>query len=130
MIAVELATGLLIYGISMLVITRVIYGLVNGLTLPISYVVISEIIPKANRGKGNVFPVFSELVGRLYILFIGYFYIEPNMIHGNWRALALYNIIPATVALTGTVAVLIESPRYLLSLGRPKEAIRTINYMG
>ena len=58
---------------------RFFYGFVNGLTLPLSYVVVSEIIPKYIRGTGNIFPVFSELIGRLYTLCLGFAFIDNDM---------------------------------------------------
>ncbi len=66
-----------------MLVTRLLYGLFNGLTLPLSYIIISEIIPLQNRGKANIIPVLFEIVGRWYCIMLGGIFMESRIV-GNW----------------------------------------------
>ncbi|KRX04553.1 Major facilitator superfamily domain, general substrate transporter [Pseudocohnilembus persalinus] len=122
------STAILVQEIIFMTILRFLYGFVNGMTLPLSYVVISEIIPQLQRGRANICPVFFELLGKWYTMLLGYFFMS-SFSQGNWRMMAFFNVIPCIIVLFGNHKYLKESPRFLLQ-NQQEQAIRIINEIG
>ena len=88
-----------------------IQGTLEGITLPLSMIVISELSPPSNRGRIMIIPIVFELLGFGYSVFLASIYLE----NGEWRIILFYLMFPAFLAFLGNAIFLKESPRYLLS---------------
>lgn len=89
------------------------YGLVLSLTIPVSFIMISEISPKDIRGRAQIFLHFFFLFGNLYLIWMMTIFMD-NLVEGNWRAVALCAVIPCIIMIIGNIYYLEESPRYLI----------------
>lgn len=97
-----------------MVILRLILGLVFGLTLPISMVIVAEIMPFKVRGRFVVMLQLMFSIGMLYMIGSFNLFLDDYK-HGNWRALILYNAIPPILCCIGSFFILRESPRYFFN---------------
>ena len=108
---------------------RFIYGYCYGFSMPLSVTSITEIMPLAYRGKSIICMNFFTSVGKLVALFMAYICFN-DMKSGNWRLLMLYNGIIAILGPIFIGALFIESPRYLIALGKFDEGFKNLNQMG
>lgn len=99
-----------------MVVLRIVIGLLFGASIPISMVIIGEIVPTKYRGMYivNLQVVFT--IGKLYIIACAYIFLE-DFEHGNWEDMMIFNSMPALICFVGSIFALQESPRYLLSSG-------------
>lgn len=105
-------------------ILRILSGMGLGACIPVSVTLISEFAPTKNRG------LFSSSIMMFYLLGwvaagIMAIYVVPAF---GWRVCYLIGSLPALYAIV-LAAKLIESPHWLLSQGREKEAIDVIKKM-
>lgn len=111
-----------------MLICRFCLGVLFGLTMPISMVVVSEIVPLQYRGK---FVVLLQLIYALGVLYMigccGIFLIDYT--HGDWRTLLLVNSIPPLLCFLGSIYYLHESPRYYVDTANFHRAFLGINVM-
>lgn len=94
-------------------VIRFLYGAIINLNLPLSYNIISEIVPYDLRGRANIVPVFFELVGHLYSIFWGFIFLK-SVDTGNWRALVFTTMFPNIFVFIASLKYLLESPRFLM----------------
>jgi len=102
----------------MLALLRVLVGVgVGGLNI-VSIPYIQEFVPTRQRGLlaglGSVFIPLGLFLGSL----------GQRAMHDNWRGLIALGAIP--ILLLAWIRIVLESPRYLLSQGREREARKSI----
>ena len=100
--------------IKLLFVCRFLQGFFEGVTLPLSYVIISEIVPVVMRGKALIVPVVFELLGFTYTIYLGSIYLD-DFENGDWKRILLKLAYPSIVVAFGNLLLLKESPRYLIS---------------
>ncbi|CAD8201370.1 unnamed protein product [Paramecium pentaurelia] len=108
---------------------RLIYGTVIGMNLAISSILMIEVTPKLHRGKIIVALQVLILLGRCWIMILGYIFME-SISQGNWRAISLCNCIPCLLCLIGTIFWIQESPRFLILNEEIQKGIDNLNYIG
>ncbi len=96
-----------------MILIRFFYGLVLGVTLPISLMMLSEITEKHLRGRMTITLQFFFILGKIYLLILAIIFMT-SIDKGNWRAVALGNAIPCFFMLIGNYFFLDESARYLI----------------
>lgn len=94
-------------------ILRFIYGVLFGLTIPLSSTLLSETSPKDLRGRYLVYLHFFYQVGKIYLICLCFIFLEDYS-HGEWRKLILINVIPSTLCFICSIVMLEESPRLYL----------------
>ncbi|CAD8202470.1 unnamed protein product [Paramecium octaurelia] len=112
-----------------LLILRFFFGLLFGIALPISSILMAEVTPLHVRGQFIVTLQMMYIVGRMWMLLLAFIFLD-SIATGNWRAIAVTNSIPCFICLIGSIIYLHESPRFLISQGRIKEGVEGINFMG
>ncbi|HUH53327.1 MAG TPA: MFS transporter [Microbacteriaceae bacterium] len=120
-----LATGAsaLVGGIGLLLVLRFFVGLGLGAELPVASTYVSEFAPARIRGRLIVILEAFWAVGWTAAAIIGYF-VVPSSPNG-WRWAFVFGAIPAVYALIVRLG-LPESPRWLASRGRHKEAEKIV----
>ena len=102
----------------MLALLRVLVGVgVGGLNI-VSIPYVQEFVPTRQRGLlaglGSVFIPFGLFLGSL----------AQRVLHDNWRGLIALGVLP--ILLLAWIRIVPESPRFLLSHGREREARESI----
>ena len=108
-----------------LIFLKFIYGYCYGFSMPLSVSSVTEIMPLAYRGKSIICMNFFTSVGKLVALILAYFCFT-DMKSGDWRLLMLYNGI---IAILGPIFIgifFIESPRYLIAIGKYDEGLNNL----
>ena len=91
-----------------------VYGIVYGLSLPLSTTMMAEITPMAQRGRSIVLINACIGIGQLYGILLAFVVLE-DIRHGDWRRVMLAASGGCFALLVLTFALLLESPRYLLA---------------
>ncbi|GJN39412.1 hypothetical protein PR202_gb28529 [Eleusine coracana subsp. coracana] len=106
--------------VSVLLIARLVDGFGVGLAVTLVPVYISETAPPEIRGLLNTLPQFTGSLG----MFASYCMIFVMTLSPNpmWRSMLGSLSVPSLVYMALTVLYLPESPRWLVSKGRMKEA--------
>ncbi|KAM3127307.1 hypothetical protein pb186bvf_020593 [Paramecium bursaria] len=112
-----------------MLILRTLYGIVIGLSIPISQILMTEVTPQRNRGQVIVSLQVMYVFGRLWTLFLAWQFLE-SLNKGNWRGMALCNTIPCTICFFASILFLQESPRHHIVQGNFQEGIEGMNHMG
>ncbi|CAD8187207.1 unnamed protein product [Paramecium octaurelia] len=112
-----------------MILLRLTYGTVIGMNLPISSILMIEVTPKLHRGKIIVALQIMILLGRCWIMILGYIFME-GISKGNWRAISLCNSIPCLFCLIGTIFWIQESPRFLILHQEIQKGIDNLNNIG
>lgn len=109
----------------MLILMQFGIGIAIGMDFPVSSSYIAESMPKKHRGRMMVATITSQAVGMVFaaMLVIGLFQLEMGM--NVWR---IFFAIEALFAILFLIArmVLPESPRWLMSKGRNREAVQSV----
>ena len=108
---------------------RLAYGLVFGMIMPLSSVLISEVVTKSFRGRIQTCLSLMYVLGKMYLVLSCMFFLD-NLQEGNWRGLLLFNSIPALICSVLSMLYLRESARFLLSKGRFTEGLHEAQVMG
>ncbi|KRX08051.1 Major facilitator superfamily domain, general substrate transporter [Pseudocohnilembus persalinus] len=107
---------------------RLIYGMIYGISLPLTTSMFSEIIPMQYRGKGlviiNLFVSVGKIVGCLFAWIC-----LDNFSSGNWRLMMVLSSFPSLIVFWGSFYVLSESPRFLVASKQIDEGIEVLNKM-
>lgn len=106
---------------------RLIFGLVFGTTIPISFVVVTEIALAKVRGRVGYTLTLLFISGKLYLVILCFFFLEDYS-SGNWRGLIRFNGIPVIVAFIGSLLILRDTARFYLNKGHYKKAFDEIRY--
>jgi MFS family permease len=105
------------------------YGLLFGISMPISQVVISEIVPLRYRGRFIVLLQLIYICGILYLTGCCFIFLD-SFSSGDWRSLLRINAIPASLCLLGSMVFLRESPRLYIAQGRYEKGFIELDGMG
>uniref|UniRef100_A0A0D9XS01 Major facilitator superfamily (MFS) profile domain-containing protein n=1 Tax=Leersia perrieri TaxID=77586 RepID=A0A0D9XS01_9ORYZ len=119
-----LAGGLIMLwspSVSVLLLARLVDGFGVGLAVTLVPVYISETSPPEIRGRLNTLPQFTGS-GGMFLSYVMIFAMTVSSPSPNWRAMLGVLFVPAVAYLVVTVFFLPESPRWLVSKGRMKEA--------
>ena len=109
-------------------VARFFYGFCYGFSLPLPSSMISEIIPLAYRGKSLVVLNFFVSVGKILGCFLAWLCLQ-SFTQGNWRIMMVYSSLPSFLVLFGTIFVMKESPRFLISQGKYDRGFMVLNQM-
>lgn len=104
----------------MLLAARIIDGVGVGLAVTVAPLYISEISPAEIRGELNTFPQLLGTSGMFlaYCMVFGFTLTSDP----SWRIMLAFLLIPSLIYLSVGLFFLPESPRWLVSKGRTKEA--------
>jgi len=106
---------------------RLAYGAIFGFTLPLSYVIVCEIVLAAKRGRiGTILAIFYNF-GKIYFVMLCYIFLDDYQ-SGNWRGLILFNSIPVFFCFIGTILYVTESPRFVLANEQYFESFELIKF--
>ncbi|HUY11933.1 MAG TPA: sugar porter family MFS transporter [Candidatus Dormibacteraeota bacterium] len=103
--------------IEVLLVARLIVGLAIGLSSVIAPLYISEVAPASSRGALVSLYQFAITIGILAAFLVDYALSQG----GAWREMLGLALIPSLVLIFGML-IMPESPRYLLRIGRAREA--------
>lgn len=101
-------------------------GAAAGGMLPVTYALLAETMPARHRGWVLVLVGGLGSVGGYLVASLAAAWLEPIL---SWRALWFLNL-PTGLALVALSALIPESPRFLLRLGRREEARATLARFG
>ena len=100
-----------------LLILRFCVGVgVGGSTVPFD--IFAEFLPPSIRGRSLMLTNLFWTVGELYVIFAAYMLLPDY----GWRGLVFSSAAPVTIGALLTFWILPESPRWLITQGRYKEA--------
>ena len=102
--------------VGVLLASRFLLGLSAGSSTQIVPVYIAEVAPPQHRGKMVVLFQFMVVFGITVAYFTGF------LLGEHWRWMFALGVVPALVLLAGMI-FLPESPRWLLTKGREREAL-------
>ncbi len=100
-------------------------GLALGCDYPTAHLVISESIPSNCRGRLVLSAFAFQAVGALAGTAVGFMILKSNENISDWRMMYATAIIPTILVVIGRFFVT-QSPQWLMSRGRVKEAEREI----
>jgi MFS transporter, putative metabolite:H+ symporter len=107
--------------------TRLLVGISVGIMLPVSVSLITELAPPSQRGWMILaVPSIGFSVGQMLVLLVGLIAMQSEIECENdcgwWRWVFGAGLIPDTIAFLFFLALVPESPRYLLLHGKADEA--------
>lgn len=105
------------------------YGLLFGVAMPISQVMVSEIVPVKYRGRYIVLLQLIYIFGILYLTGCCFIFLD-SFSSGDWRNLLRVNSIPALLCLVGSLFFLRESPRLYIAQGHYDQGFLELDAMG
>ena len=106
-----------------LLILRILVGIGIG-SSPVTFDILAEFLPQSKRNEFLLMIEFFWTLGTLYVAGAAWLLLER---HG-WRVLVFVSTFPVLVALSFSVYLLPESPRWLLAKGKGNEAKEVILY--
>lgn len=124
----SLATGLcsLAWSLASLLVLRFLVGFGLGGELPVASTLVSEFSPSAHRGRLLVILESFWALGWTVAAVISYKVIP--MFENGWKIAFLIGFLPALYVFYLRRSIP-ESPRYLVSANRPKEAVEVVRWM-
>ncbi len=127
MLVYAVATGLSAAAITlwMLILLRFIVGLGLGGELPVTTTLVTEFLPRHQRGRGIILLESFWAVGWFVAALVSYFLIP----HFGWRAGFLVGLTPALYVWYLRRGIP-ESPRYLARTGRANQAMAILHRSG
>ncbi len=109
--------------VKVLIAGRLLLGLAIGIVASTVPLYIAELAPKEKRGRLVTFFQLAITLGILLSYVVGYVFENQE---NAWRSMFWTGFIPAAVLFAGMFLVP-ESPRWLISKGREKEAMEVLN---
>lgn len=97
-----------------MIIVRFCFGWIEGITCPLSYILISEISIAKIRGRFSFTVSLIYNVGKIYSV-LSYFIFLNDFTSGNWRGLFIFNAIPSLLCFLLSICILRESTRFILA---------------
>jgi MFS transporter, putative metabolite:H+ symporter len=114
-------------GVASMYAVRFAVGFCFGFSLPLTTSMIAEITPIEYRGKMLVIINFFLTLGKVLGCFLVYIFISPDLKSGNWRLMMITSGIIPLIVLYGSLTFILESPRFLLSVGQIDQAAEVID---
>jgi len=113
--------------VHILLLARLLDGFGVGLSVTLVPLYISETAPTETRGLLNTLPQFIGSAG----MFVAYCMVFGMSLRNtpSWRLMLGILVVPSVVYFALTVFFLPESPRWLVSKGRMKEAKRVLQQL-
>ncbi|KAH7416547.1 hypothetical protein KP509_14G096100 [Ceratopteris richardii] len=108
----------------LLLMARIVDGVGVGLAVTVAPLYISEVSPPEIRGELNTLPQLLGTSG-MFLAYCMVFGISLTT-SPNWRMMLGFMLIPSFIYLVLALYYLPESPRWLVSKGRTKEAMRVL----
>jgi MFS transporter, putative metabolite:H+ symporter len=99
---------------SLLLFIVFIYGLVYGMSLPLSTTMMAEITPASYRGKSIVLINACICIGQISGIILVSCILE-TISSGNWRLIIRLGSLSSALLLYLSYEYLLESPRYILA---------------
>ncbi len=111
-----------------LIITQTLVGVAIGMDFPVSSSYIAECMPHRSRGRMMVATIASQSVGMLLAALL---VLSLLHLHGAAEVWRFFFVAEALIAAFFLVArmQLAESPRWLMSKGRNREAVHAISHL-
>ena len=97
--------------------------------MPISQVMICEIVPVKYRGRFIVLLQLIYICGILYLTGCCFYFLDSYS-SGDWRNLLRVNAIPSILCLLGSFFFLRESPRLFIAQGKFERGFLELDLMG
>jgi MFS family permease len=114
--------------ILVLTILRFLYSFCYGFSLPLTISMVSEITPLNYRGKCIIFTNFCVSIGKIWGIILSYLVLK-DLSSGNWRLLMILCSLSSLIVVIGVSKFVRESPRFLISIGKLKEAEEILNHI-
>jgi len=116
-------SSLCVYGISFtrgieeMLVLRLLFGIVFGLTYPLAYIYMSEVSISHNRGRMSFSLGLMYVLGKIYLVLLCFYFLNDYE-SGNWRGLIRFNGIPVVISFFGAIFWLNETVRFYLNKGK------------
>ncbi|KRX08520.1 Major facilitator superfamily domain, general substrate transporter [Pseudocohnilembus persalinus] len=94
-------------------IATLIYGFLVGNIIPVTSLIIGEMIPSQHRGRGMIFVGIFLVLGKIYCLVMASFFMD-SIQTGKWRQLTLISAFPVVILFFVVYFFCDESPRLLI----------------
>ena len=108
-----------------LLIARFFVGFgIGGLTVP--YDILAELLPVSLRGNYLLLTYYYWTAGSVLVTFFAYITIGSER-DNSWKVLVILHTLPCFLSVIMSYLYIPESPRWLLSQGRKKEALLILN---
>lgn len=108
-----------------MLLLRLGFGFIFGITIPLGHVLLSEIVPAKIRGTIMTFVATVFIVGKVYCTLLCMLLLE-GFEGGHWRILTALNSLPLLLCCLGTYFILRESPRFLMMKNNFQQAFEEI----
>jgi len=93
---------------------RLSYGIIYGLSLPLTTSMMCEITPMSIRGKLLIIINFFVSVGKMFGVIIAFICLK-NFNEGNWRLMFFISSLPSIAVFFGSIFIIKESARWLVA---------------
>jgi len=116
-------SSLCVYGISFtksigeILVLRLLFGIVFGVTYPMAYIYMSEVSISQNRGRMSFGLGLMFVLGKIYLVLLCFYFLN-DFESGNWRGLIRFNGIPVVISFIGAIFWLNETVRFYLNKGK------------
>jgi AAHS family 4-hydroxybenzoate transporter-like MFS transporter len=123
------ACTVLVTNINMLYGMRALLGYFAGIGIPTACITISEVTPSYLRGRATAALGIAYILGEMWAA-AGLLYMMPDLVHGSWRWLIGWAMIPAiSMVLFGLLspASRYDTPFFLGCQGRKEELRELLN---
>jgi len=112
--------------ITVFIIYRTIFGMIDGFFSPLAYTYMAEVTPAKNRGKYMAMLAINYSFGEIIACLIAIITLD-DLSSGNWHALLAWATFPAILAFLSATFFLRESPRYQMVNGKYEQGIKNLN---
>lgn len=124
-VSLVILRGIVGFGVGMLhpyLLMCVYLFLIGGVTVPFD--LLAEFLPNSHRGRFLIYIEGFWTLGSIFVAGVAW----ASLSNEGWRVLTLCTAIPVCLSSMACVALLPESPRWLVTQGRTKEAAEVIGY--
>lgn len=125
LLALFAALGALSWDPRLLIASQFLVGVGIGMDFPVSSSYVAECMPQRKRGRMMVATIASQSVGMLLAAFIAMGLLHLNGKPDTWRLFLASEAVLAALFLIARL-YLPESPRWLMSQGRNREAVHAL----
>jgi len=114
---------ILVSNLQLLYIFRFVLGFFAGIGIPNAFIAVAEVTPSRLRGRATAAFGMAYVLGEMWAA-SGMLMLMPDLVHGSWRALIAWAMIPAScLLLMGMISSVsrFDTPFYLGCHGRTSE---------